>query len=449
MDWTIAIIISAIGFALVALRSTWLIDYAVLIFVLNRGLRRVIDYYINHDFNPLSPISLVTLAIGMAMTLRLIIEIPRLPAWAGRIFLCLFGAATYAFVVGFFHVQLAALYALGETLSALALMGYALLLNPSIRVRDRWVRSFAWGAIIASTYGWYQYLTIPPWDAFWLVKVGFVGYMGIPEPTKMTCFSTMAERGVLAGYLGFAVVPMIVSARWRTWLSWPAVLLVFSVILLTGSRGGLMIAITATTVFVLVNHGAGGWQMFLAIIIVGGTAWFGMDRLPNSDSIKERFGTLGKLEEDGSYEGRVDIMSGGIGASLRNPLGFGLGAVGLGTRVNSGGMQSSANFGDAGYFNVVLVYGLVGTALLVLGLYRGWKRLGLYYRVPELRSDHVLLARSLLVATLLCCWLGDVLTGFSIFWLALGCGLSVRREALEEARWQREQRMLEWQTTAI
>ncbi len=439
MDWAIAILIAAIGVSLATVRSSWLVDFAVLVFVFNRGLRRIIDFYINHNFTPLSPISLVPLLLAGAMAMRWALDFQQLPPWAVRIFACLTGAVAYAFAIGFFRVQLGAVYALGEVLGPLALMGYAMVLNPSARVRDRWVRSFAWGAIFASAYGWYQYLTIPPWDAFWLVKVNFVGYMGIPEPTKMSCFSTMAERGVLASYLAFAVVPMIVSPRWRTWLSWPAVVLVFSVILLTASRGGLLIAVMATVIFWLVNRGAGKGQILLATVIVGTAAWFGIEQIPNAPKVIKRFSTLSDIERDGSYKGRVHIMSGGVGATLSNPLGSGLGAAGLGTRVNTGTLKTTAEFGDAGYFQVILVYGLIGTSLFIRGLYLAWKRLSTYFQVPSLRSDHVLLARALMVATLLSCWLGDMLTGFSLFWLALGCGLAVRPEVIQKVGRRLEQ----------
>ena len=308
--------------------------------------------------------------------------------------------------------------------------GYVVVRNPSLPIRDRWIRSFSWAAILASAYGWYQYLTIPPWDAFWLEEVGFVGYMGFPEPTKMSVFSTMGERGPLAAYLGFAVVPMIVSSRWRTFLGWPAVVLVFSTILLTTARTGLLIALIATLVFLLVNRGAQKGQILLATVIVGVVAWFGIERMPGSERIIERFETLGNMEEDGSFQGRMEIMAGGTESLLKNPLGGGLGAAGLGTRVNTGGSQITTKFGDAGYFQILLVYGLIGSTLLLAGLYFVWKRVDLYYRIATLRNDHVLLVRALMIAMIPACAAGDALTGFSIFWLALGCALAIPQEAL-------------------
>ncbi len=428
MEWNIAIIICVIGLALAFTRSTSIVDYAVFVFVLNRGARRVIDYYINESFNPLSPISLTPLIVACAMAVPLVLGFKKLPGSAKRVFLCLAAAMGYALAVGLFNQGLGAIYAFGEVLAPVATAGYAVSLNPPAPVRDRWIRSFSWAAILASAYGWYQYLTIPPWDAFWLEEVGMVGYMGIPEPTKMSVFSTMGERGPLAVYLGFALVPMIVSSKWRTFLGWPAVVLVFSTIILTVSRGGILIALIATLIFLLVNRGAKAGQIVLASVVVGLAAWFGMGRMPGSERLIERFETLGNMEEDGSYQGRLAIMASGTNAVLQNPLGGGLGAAGLGTRVNTGGSRTTTTFGDAGYFQIFLVYGIIGSAFLLASLILAWKRLGIYYSVKWLRNEHVLLVRALMLAMIPACGAGDMLTGFSVFWLALGCGLAIPRE---------------------
>ena len=430
MDFVIATIIGSIGLALALSKSTWIVDYAIFVFVLNRGLRRVVDFYFNEQFNPLSPVSLTPLLVAGAMAIPLLSEFGRMPRWASKVFLCFGAAMAYAFAVGFLQQGLGAVYALGEVIAPVALAGYVLIRNPDPDTRDRWVRSFSWAAVTVSAYGWYQYLTIPPWDAFWLIEVGFVGYMGVPEPTKMDVFSTMAERGPLAAFLGFSVVPMIVSSRWRTFLGWPAVVLVFSTILLTSSRGGLIMALVATLIFLLVNRGAKTLQIGLAVLVVGTTAWFGIDKLPGSKRIIDRFETLGHMEDDGSFQGRLDIMTGGTGAVLENPFGGGLGAAGLGTRINTGSAKTTSNFGDGGYFQIILVYGVIGTALLLLGLYFAWKRLALHYRIKTLRNEHVLLVRALMIAMIPACGAGDMLTGFSIFWLALGNGLAIPREAL-------------------
>jgi hypothetical protein len=310
------------------------------------------------------------------------------------------------------------------------LFAYVLLLKPDDAMKDRWIRAFAWAAILTSVYGWYQYMTIPPWDKFWLIATKMYGYMGIPLPTKMSAFSTMSERGVLAGFLGFSLVPMIVSPRWRPLpgiLGWLGVILVFSVILLTLSRAGLLYVAIGTVCYLFINGGRGGKQIAIGVLVLGIAAWKGMDLIPNADRVKDRFETLGEMNEDGSFVGRVQIISSGFPSLMESPQGLGLGAVGLASRVNTGGNLSGKKISvvDAGWFNIILTYGIPGSVLLLTAMLRAWKLLAYRYRHPRLRDDHVLLARAMMITLIPCCFVGDLLTGFSIFWLALGCGISL------------------------
>jgi hypothetical protein len=426
-DWIIALSIATAALVLALRKSTWIVDFTVFVFVFNRGLRRLVDFYINHEFSPLSPISLTPLMVAAAMLIPSLTNFNRFPPWSRAVLSFLILAIGYAFVIGFFSVQLAAIYALAEVMAPFGLFSFVLLTQPVTRVKDRWVRSFAWAAILASAYGWFQYLTIPEWDKFWLIETKMYGYMGLPIPTQMTVFSTMAERGPLASFLGFSVVPMLISKKWRPMpgiLGWAGVILVFSVILLTLSRGGLLFAVLGTAIHLIINRGQAGRQIALGVAVVGTAAWFGMNKIPNAERVVKRFETIGGIQEDGSYKGRFMIMSSGFTSLAQNPFGLGLGAVGLATRVNSGSLTTSNTVVDAGYFNLILVYGVPGIALLLTSLILAWRLLARRYQQREFRDDHVLLARSMLITLIPACFAGDLLTGFSIFWLALGCGIS-------------------------
>ena len=240
MDWIVTGIIAAIGVALAAHRSSYLVDYALIVYVFNRGLRRLLDYYAG-TFNPLSPVSLTPLLVTALMIVPFLVSYNTLTKPLKVIFGCLFVAITCAFFVGFARIQFAAVYAAAEALAPIAMFGYIVTSSPSAATKDRWLRTSAWCAVVACAYGWYQYVTIPPWDAFWVRAVGMEGYLGILEPFKISVFSTMAERGVFGGFLGFAVVPMIIAPKWRP-LGWFGVILVLSCILLAGTRTGIILA---------------------------------------------------------------------------------------------------------------------------------------------------------------------------------------------------------------
>ena len=70
MDWMVAGIIVVIGAGLALSRSSYMVDYVLVVYVFNRGLRRVLDWYAG-AFNPLSPVSLAPLVVTGLMLLPL------------------------------------------------------------------------------------------------------------------------------------------------------------------------------------------------------------------------------------------------------------------------------------------------------------------------------------------------------------------------------------------
>ena len=420
MDWIVSIIIASIAVFLAARRSSYLVDYVVVIYVFNRGLRRVLDYYAG-SFNPFSPVSLTPVIITGVMLLPFLVRFGTLPKTHKTIFYCLFIAIGYSFAIGFFRIQFAAVYSLGEVLAPIALFGYILTSAPNANAKDRWLRTSAWCAILAAAYGWYQYFTVPPWDSFWVRAVGMEGYLGIMEPTKMVVFSTMAERGVLGGFLGFAVVPMILASKWRP-ISWVGVILVLSVILLAETRTGLILATFSTLVYVMVNRGTGFWQLALGLIVVSAAAYFGMGLLPGSERTQERFSTLGNMQEDGSFQGRVEIYQGSLSGILTNPLGSGLGATGLSGRINVGGTDTQSVIGDAGYAELFIQYGWIGAPLIIFSLWRMWQEMAKRYRIG-FRPTELMLGRAFLLALIPACLVSNIITQFSILWIVFGSAL--------------------------
>ena len=258
------------------------------------------------------------------------------------IFGCLFVALIFAFFVGFARIQFAAVYAAAEALAPIAMFGYIVTSSPSPATKDRWLLTSAWCAIVACVYGWYQYLTVPPWDSFWVRAVGMEGYLGIMEPFKISVFSTMAERGVFGGFLGFAVVPMIIAPKWRP-LGWFGVILVLSCILLAGTRTGIILAVFTTMIYVLINKGTGrmatrsrNGRDFPRSLL-----WTRCDARVEPP-FRQRFSTLGDMQSTGSYQGRMEIYQSAVGDVLSSPLGSGLGASGISGRINQGGTATQS-----------------------------------------------------------------------------------------------------------
>jgi O-antigen ligase len=238
----------------------------------------------------------------------------------------------------------------------------------------------------------------------------------------MTVFSTMAERGTLGSFLGFAVVPMILLPKWRTSLSWLGVILVFSVILLAGTRTGVILAAFSTMVYVMINRGTGLFQLILGAAVITAAAYFGMGRVAGSEQIQDRFSTLADMQNDGSYQGRLDIYQASIGSALTNPLGAGLGATGLSGRINVGGTATQSVIVDAGYLEIIFQFGWLGAVLIIYALWRMWQEMAIRFRIG-MRTPDVMLGRAFMLALIPACFVGNVITQFSILWIVFGAAL--------------------------
>jgi putative inorganic carbon (HCO3(-)) transporter len=303
-------------------------------------------------------------------------------------------------------------------------MGFTATASVDQRTEDRWIRSAGWITVAACLYGWFQYLTIPPWDAFWVERVGFVGYLGKLAPTEMTVFSTFAERGPCAGFLALAVIPMIVSRRWRVFLGWPEVLLILSTIVLTLARSGLILVAVGALVHPFLNRGKAAAGIVVLIAIVAFAATLGLSHMPNSDRIQGRLSTLGNMQEDGSYQGRVSIANDGAKLAISNPAGFGIGSSGLAGRLNTGSAyKNDAVAGDSGYLEVLTSLGLPGGLCLATAFFLLWRHLSLCSRFG-LKDDYLSLARTFLVVLMISMFAGNFFSGLSVMWIAFGRALS-------------------------
>jgi len=409
MDWFVAFLILLPAGILFLRRSTWIIDYLVWITVLNRGIRRYVDWMAG-AFNPFSPISLTPLVISGLVFLLFFPALGTLPQYLRKIFILLATALALGLMVGLVRNQLAAVYALAEYLAPIAIMGCAAMAKGNEVILDRWIKTIGWSAVVASLYGWYQYYTIPPWDAFWVRAVGFEGYLGYLRPTEMTVFSTMSERGVLGGYLAFAVIPMIVSKRWRNITGWVSVVLILSVVLLTFVRSSIITIALATVLFPVLNRGRNTLRIAALLCAVALAANFGLGMMPSHEKITDRIGTFGAIADDGSFQGRIGIAGYGLGVALRNPLGLGLGSSGLGGRLQTGTLESDAAIGDNGYFSLIFSFGWIGAFCFFYAFYLVWRQV-LFFERNGIRSESLMMFKALFVTGAVVLLAGDWLAG--------------------------------------
>jgi putative inorganic carbon (HCO3(-)) transporter len=425
MAWAVTAAFLAPAIVLAAKGSSLLVEYAIFLYVINREIRRIVDWW-QGSFNPFSPIVLIPLIATCLLVLPFFSRFGSLHPTVKKIFILFFLAIGYGTFVGLACNGIAAVYAASEFLSPIALMGFTATAPVGQWTADRWMKSAGWITVGACLYGWFQYLTVPPWDAYWVQQVGFVGYLGKPAPTEMTVFSTFAERGPCASFLSLALIPIVVSRRWRLFFGVPEVLLILSTIVLTLVRTGLILIGVSILIHPLLNRGRAALGILVLVAAIALAGFVGLDRMPNADRINGRLSTLGNIEEDGSFQGRMGIADAGIKLLISNPIGYGIGSSGLGGRLNTGSVSNSeALIGDNGYLEVLTGLGLPGGLLLAAGFVLVWSHLSTCSRFG-LVDDYVGLSRTFFVVLLVGMLAGNYFSGLSVMWVAFGQALSPR-----------------------
>jgi putative inorganic carbon (HCO3(-)) transporter len=419
IEVTIFFLIVLPGFMLALNGSSYLVDYTTLVFVFNREIRRLVDFY-NHQFNAFSLISVTPLAMLALLFVSFLFRFNILHVRAKQIFLMLLVAIGYGFVIGITRNGAACIYQGAQYLSTIGLMGYVAVSLADDKTADRWLRTAALAGILAAAYGWYQYFTIPDWDAFWVRQVGFESYLGQLTSTKMWVFSTFSERGTCAIYMGLVAIPMLVSKRWRAVLGWPEVILVLSCIFITFSRIGIVVAVVGIVLFPILNGGKNAGRIIIVVALAVGTLFAFADKIPGVDRMAKRFEILLHIQDDGSFKGRVVIANATWPYALTHPIGFGIGSSGMSARMN--GAQNGL-VTDNGWLEIMTSLGLPGFVLFAGALFMLWRYFALLRRLG-VRDDYLGLARTFLVASLVFTWASNFFIEFSVMWIAMGRSLS-------------------------
>ena len=418
LEYAVAAAICIPAFFLAFYRSTWLIDYSIAVQVFNRGIRRYVDWQ-SGGFDPFSMVALTPLVVSGLAALVVLNDLNsgrRLGKNSKRAMMALISAVGIAFAVGVVRNGAATVVELGLYLGPIGMMGFGLRYGSSGSLALRWARSTVIIGIVAAAYGMYQFYTIPPWDAAWVRAVGFEGYLGALQPTKMTLFSTLAERGPAGVYFAGITILLLLRPGLVGQLRWPAAVLTAYAMLLTYSRSGFIWVGLAVAAMPVVQRGR-NFGRLLGIVLVGALAGqLLLSLAPTSDKISGRFNSLGNLQNDGSFRARIFLATKAIGVVATNPLGLGLGAQTAAARRAGGG---GAVTDSTGYLTILQGFGVIGGGLLFGVLRMSW--LSSAYvnrRVPDDRQAS--LFRAWLLSGLVALLSGNWLPQALYFWLLAG-----------------------------
>ena len=171
MEWFIALLIVLPALFMAASRSSYLLDYVFFVVALNRGIRRLVDYFFNEAFNPMSPISLTQLIVSVLLLVPALSRMNQLTPRVRGIVMLIMLALAHGTAIGVLNAGIGAFYSLGEWLAGFGAFLFAATAPVSSSTADRWLKSCGYAALVVAIYGWYQYFTIPEWDAFWVRAV--------------------------------------------------------------------------------------------------------------------------------------------------------------------------------------------------------------------------------------------------------------------------------------
>jgi len=401
-------------------QSNWLIDYLIAVVAFNRGIRRMVDYY-NGEFDPYSPISLTPLVVAGLAALIVIQRIQSGDRTLGPVtrttLRWYLTACGLALVVGLYRNRLGAVYELGNYLGPVGMIGFGALYGKSPQIMRRWGTSAVAIGIGVAVYGLFQFYTIPPWDAFWVRAVEFEGYLGTLEPTKMTLFSTLNDRGPAAMFLAGTLILIALRPALLGPLRAPAAVLVAIAMLYTYSRTTVIHVVLAVVALPIVTKGRGLGVLAIATVLL---AFFGeslLGFLPNNSFVADRYATLGNIQDDGSFKGRIILLQLAIGQAIRNPLGLGLGSQGLAGRVTN--TQAAGIMDSTGYLQILTTFGFIGAGLIVAVLRQLWISSRFVHR-QQPRDPDTNLFQAWFVSGMVVLFSGNWLASVSYFWLLAG-----------------------------
>lgn len=424
MEYFIAFLMVLPAFVLAIQRSTYLLDYVFFVFSLNRGIRRLVDFYINGAFNPLSPISLTPLVVSAVLVIPALSRFNQLTPSSRNVATLIMVALGHGLAIGFVNAGIGAFYSLGEWMAGFGAFLYAATAPITSRVADRWMRSCGYAALIVAAYGWYQYYTIPEWDAFWVTEVKFVGYLGQLRPTEMSVFSTMHERGPCASFLAWAAIPMILNSRWRIIGGWLTVMLLLSVVVLTLTRSMFIIVALVAMLQPALSKGKGIGRVIVLAVLLGVGASVGLQYMPGSERITKRYDTMKDMQNDGSMKGRLGILTTGLPWVIGHPVGTGLGSSGFGAgRIGGSGGEAQEGFCDSGYIEIFSQFGWIGGLAFFAAMAQIWAELSRRLRQGG-KDPFLYTGRVVLVGCLVFLAVGNIFGGFSLFWVFLGISLN-------------------------
>ncbi|MUT68051.1 O-antigen ligase [Paenibacillus sp. NEAU-GSW1] len=383
--------------------------------------RRVIDWSFM-QFSDFPLLAMAPLLVNLTLLIPVVRGFHRSSKAMRKTAVALALIIAYGLIIGTLHYGSAAFYEGVSYVAPLLIVLYVHVCGFDGAVRDKWLKSAACIGLLAALYGIYQYFFIPPWDQFWMIHSGMTS-IGHPSPLQVRVFSTLNSPGPAAVFLTMILGFMIVQRRWRAFgaIGTAAVFFALLITLVRSAWLGLLVMLFAY----FLKAKAVNKLKLLSILAAGVLIYmFVLPNITGASTIMNRMETLTSLDEDVSYNARLSFASSISEVILADPIGRGLGASGLGTKLYANSKFESF---DNGYLNLFFSFGVIGgggfIAVLASLLIKLWKQ--------KNSNDYVHLAIAGIMALLCLMMSVNVLTGVSgaILWFVVSIGFFQERSS--------------------
>ena len=251
--------------------------------------------------------------------------------------------------------------------------------------RQNMQQVFLWGVLVMGAYGIVQFVVAPGWDCFQLIQEN--GYestwMGVPEPFGIRVWSTMAYPFTFALNLMPGLILLFIN---KSKFRYFAIGVGYLSFLLSKARTAWLSFILALSVFFFSLKSRYQIRLFVTITSIVLIVLPLSTIEPFSAVIQERIGTLYALEEDGSYQSRLEQFDETIDHALTEYVGWGLmGIEGVPKSISvTGEIAERASGLDNGYLVLLVSLGWLGLIPYSTGIGLMFFRL---FTVPISRLD--------------------------------------------------------------
>lgn len=236
---------------------------------------------------------------------------------------------------------------------------------------------------VLALYGVYQYYYLPNWDSFWIANAPMTS-VGIALPMQFRVFSTLNSPMVFAPILS---ILFVIAMSSKSNLKQIALLFALLTLVLTFVRAAWLGLILMIFIKIILDSKSNPFSVIkfsLAAFLASLSFGYFLLGTEAGEMFYRRLETILYVEDDVSYNARMEFFNSMLGYALTNFFGDGFGSIGR-SAVLAQGMNIDTVF-DNGFLELFVVLGWVGTLLY---LYPVFYFLKICYYTCRYRYDEI------------------------------------------------------------